>query len=127
MVGAQFKGSAFGAIAGFVCGAAIAGVLGGILGAGLGIFVGLGLLYAIEHIGHSMGPVAPTRVRDKVYCYPRGRYAEGGFIRDMDNGKWLDIEQCSLCPEGQPDCRKDCLRLLNDFDRKLPESAKATV
>ena len=51
---------------------------------------------------------------DRVLCLPMGGVAECDLVRDVDRGRWTDVQRCSQFDD--PDhvtCEKNCLVLMN--------------
>lgn len=103
----------FGLILGAAAGALIAGALGGALGA----LCGAGLALAWVSLRRNRPTIpANTPVRresHRVMCIPRGEVANCVLLRDERTGRFLDVETCSLEPEGAPPrCAKRCFDML---------------
>ena len=105
--------SIVGLLLGGALGMVLAGSLGGALGAVCG--AGLGMLWGSvrpSHTGVKDG-TAVTREEREVVCISRGEVADCVMLRDQETGDLVDVESCSLEPEGvHPRCFKRCLDLL---------------
>lgn len=103
----------FGAFLGLVLGVALGGPLGGCLG----VVVGTALAMMWSGCQDAARPVPAdvplVRERQRIMCETSGRVATTGFVRDGRTGKWLDVDECSLCePHDQVRCAKRCLVLI---------------
>lgn len=117
-----YVGMFFGALLGFV--------LGGPLGAALGVFLGfaMGMMLTTVPATTIKAPAGAELVREehRLLCMPKGQVATATFVRDVEQSRWLDVEQCTLCtPEDKVACAKRCLTLMRDTlpSRKNPVQA----
>jgi hypothetical protein len=116
-----------GMLVGYLAAGPLGGVLGTLLGAASGLLLA-GSRDAVQRPGEGAGTVTEQEV---LLCIPKGQIAQATFVRDARDGRWLDVERCSLCaPEDEVGCAKRCLHLLRDTlpPRKhpVPQSAPST-
>ncbi len=118
---AAYVGMFFGLVLGLI----LAGPAGGVVGVVAGM--SLGMLWS-SVADARIKPAAGTPLahdEQSILCVPRGRVADVTYTRDARNGRWLDVERCSLCtPENEVDCAKRCLMLIRDAvpSRREPAS-----
>jgi hypothetical protein len=100
---------------GMLVGLAAAGPLGAVLGIALGGAGGLLVAGARNAVQQATPGVATVREEQRLLCMPKGQLATATFVRDAQDGRWLDVERCSLCtPEGEVGCEKRCLHMMRD-------------
>jgi hypothetical protein len=98
---------------GMLVGFAMAGPLGGMLGIALGGVSGMLLNGARDAVQRPHAGVEPVREEQHLLCIPKGQVATATFLRDAQDGRWLDVARCSLCtPEGEVGCAKRCLHMI---------------
>lgn len=103
-------GAGFGAIAGL----AVGGPYGLGVGLLLGLAAGLVVVLAPKTTLPPLETTNPTIVSESVQCYPSGQVARCDFVRDGQNGAFLDVKSCDLheqCDDVR--CEKACLKLMN--------------
>lgn len=104
---AMFAGLVFGFV-GF-------GPLGGALGVALGAVCGLLLAGSRSAVQQPSAGATLVHEQQRLLCVPKGQVATATFVRDANDGRWLDVERCSLCtPEQEVGCEKRCLHLMRD-------------
>ncbi len=104
-----------GMLLGAVLGTAAVGPLGGVLGIMIGGVCGMLLAGAMDAVEHARAGAELVREEQRLLCVPKGQVATATFVRDAQNGRWLDVERCTLCtPEDDVPCQKRCLLLIRD-------------
>ncbi|HEX5052294.1 MAG TPA: hypothetical protein VFZ65_11010 [Planctomycetota bacterium] len=100
---------------GLVLGTLVAGPAGGVLGIMIGGVSGMLWSTGSSAVLRARQGARLVREQQRLLCMPKGQVAMATFVRDAQNGQWLDVERCSLCtPEGEVGCEKRCLLLMRD-------------
>ena len=100
---------------GMVVGTAAGGPSMGALGIVVGAVVGMLLRGTADAVQRAPADAELVREEQQLLCMPKGQVATATFVRDAQQGRWLDVERCTLCtPEDDVRCEKRCLLLVRD-------------
>ncbi len=117
-------------LVGMLVGLAAVGPLGGVLGIVVGGAAGMLLAGAGGAVQRTDTGADTVRETQTLLCIPKGQVATASFVRDASDGRWLDVERCTLCtPADEVGCAKRCLHLLRDVlpPRRHPVRQSAVV
>ena len=111
---------------GMVLGTAAGGPRFGVLGIMIGGVVGMLLRGTANEVEQAPADAELVREEQRLLCVPKGQVATATFVREAQQGRWLDVARCTLCtPEDDVQCEKRCLVLIRDVlpSRKHPVEA----
>jgi len=99
-------------LVGFILGVAAFGFVGGLAGIALGGAIGFGLSARAAEDATTISPHDKVVAVHNVLCLTKGKVAKAELVGSVSKNRWVDVESCSLSPDGQIRCEKGCVKTM---------------